>query len=261
MPKDNRVEVSIVTITRDNRVGLESTLRSVDEQKAIEIEHVVIDACSKDGSITLLQEFASRTGRIVWRSAPDAGRYDGMNKGLALSTKPLVWFLHAGDTFANCDAARTICERILDSHADWGYGLARVSRNGDVIELRGEVPFQKARFMLGQKSIPHQAVVMKTSFLRAIGGYSLTTGIAEDQNMLMRAVLHTPPLVVPEIACDFDGSGIGSHRKIIEHYADFRRFRKINGAIATITSGTDFIVGAMLCFREYVNRFLHRNFS
>ena len=88
--------ISVVTVTYNAVDALRRTLDSVRAQCWDAIEHIVIDGGSNDGTADLL---TARSGEIAfWRSEPDCGIYDAMNKGLAHSTGDYVLFLNSGDT-------------------------------------------------------------------------------------------------------------------------------------------------------------------
>ena len=90
--------LSIVTICKNNQAGLEATIRSVIDQKTDEVEYIVVDGGSEDGSAALLQEYAPYIN--IGISEPDEGIYDAMNKGMAHSSGAWILFLNAGDVLA-----------------------------------------------------------------------------------------------------------------------------------------------------------------
>lgn len=217
--------LSVVTIAFNDCDGLRRTLESVAEQD-IDLEHVVVDGGSQDGTRKLLDSVDRP--RFTYISEPDRGRYHAMNKGASIARGNVLWFMHAGDTFSSSASARLGYEELKRSEAGWGYGLTRVHRRGEVIEVRGAVPFKPSRFLVGEDTIPHQAVVMAADLLKSLGGYREDFGLAEDQRLLMSAVLREHPLVIPEILCDFDGDGAGSTRPVTDHFGDLWRARRLH---------------------------------
>lgn len=97
-----KVKISVVTITYNALPWLERTIRSVLAQKDSEVEYLIIDGGSGDGTVELIRRYESCLAR--WISEPDKGLYDAMNKGLRLATGDYIVFLNAGDTFRdeNC---------------------------------------------------------------------------------------------------------------------------------------------------------------
>ncbi|MGU3293304.1 glycosyltransferase [Williamsia sp. M5A3_1d] len=223
------VRISVVTIVREDPIGLAKTIASVRDQTAVDvIDHVVIDAASGPVTTELLDR-AQRTqhgGAFRWVSEPDGGRYDAMNKGIAMAGANLLWLLHAGDTFGSPQAVEWVLAATGDSFRGWGYGFARkVDGAGDVVGVFGYAPFSLRRFALGGKSLPHQACFFSVDLNRRVGEYDVDFGLAADQLHLLRCATVTPPLLVPEFICNFDTTGAGTSMSIRDHYLAMRAAR------------------------------------
>jgi glycosyltransferase involved in cell wall biosynthesis len=90
---------SIVTVTFNAEKVLERTMLSVLNQTCPQIEYIIVDGSSTDGTVDIIRQYAS--GLASWVSEPDLGLYDAMNKGLRMATGDYVWFLNAGDVLKN----------------------------------------------------------------------------------------------------------------------------------------------------------------
>ena len=101
---------SIITITYNAESTLEPTIRSVVGQDYPDIEYLIVDGASKDGTMAIAQRYADRIASLV--SEPDKGLYDAMNKGLERATGDYVWFLNAGDTIHSADTVSHIAAQI-----------------------------------------------------------------------------------------------------------------------------------------------------
>ena len=105
------MKLSIVTINYNNAEGLRRTLASVAAQTYRDIEHVIIDAASSDGSVEIIKEYVSSNPNgdpflkhvIKWVSEKDKGIYNGMNKGIRKATGAYVEILNSGDVLAAPD--------------------------------------------------------------------------------------------------------------------------------------------------------------
>jgi glycosyltransferase involved in cell wall biosynthesis len=108
--------VTIITITYQAERVLRDTMESVLSQKTTQLEYVLVDGGSKDGTIEIIQHyealFKARSIPFRWISEPDNGLYDAMNKGLRLATGAYVWFMNAGDTIACEDTLKTIIDSL-----------------------------------------------------------------------------------------------------------------------------------------------------
>jgi glycosyltransferase involved in cell wall biosynthesis len=98
--------VTIITVCRNASTTIEKTLLSVQQQSHPDIQHIVIDGASTDGT----QEIVSKGLRVggVLRSEADKGIYNAMNKGIALATGDIIAFLNADDMYAHSDVVKNV---------------------------------------------------------------------------------------------------------------------------------------------------------
>lgn len=104
MQKD--IRITVVTVAFNAREALETTIRSVEGQDYANLEYIVIDGGSADGSLEVIERHAADITR--WVSEPDRGIYDAMNKGVAMATGDYCIFMNAGDTFVAPDTVSTV---------------------------------------------------------------------------------------------------------------------------------------------------------
>ena len=104
MQKD--IRITVVTVAFNAREALETTIRSVAGQDYANLEYIVIDGGSADGSLEVIERHAADITR--WVSEPDRGIYDAMNKGVAMATGDYCIFMNAGDTFVAPDTVNTV---------------------------------------------------------------------------------------------------------------------------------------------------------
>lgn len=115
------MRLSIITINYNNVEGLRKTLASVASQTYRDIEHIIIDGGSTDGSVDVIKEYESTikqsvtidksTIQLKWISEKDKGIYDAMNKGIRKATGDYVWILNSGD----CAASSDVVERMMNN--------------------------------------------------------------------------------------------------------------------------------------------------
>lgn len=104
--KELRPTFSIITVTFNAERWLERTILSVLSQSYSNIEFIIVDGASKDGTVDIIKQYES--GISSWISEPDNGLYDAMNKGLKMATGDYVWFINAGDTLYTSDTLQRI---------------------------------------------------------------------------------------------------------------------------------------------------------
>lgn len=109
------IRFSIVTITYNAASVLQPTLDSVASQTFRQIEHIIVDGASTDGTVDIAKEYKIRNDAdeemmhdVVVMSEPDKGLYDAMNKGIRVATGNYILFLNAGDTFPSADTLENI---------------------------------------------------------------------------------------------------------------------------------------------------------
>lgn len=220
--------VSVITISFKDLDGLRRTVDSVRGQRYEgRIEHIVLDG----GSGNDVEEYLStlEPGFAHWQSAPDGGRYDAMNQGIARASGDLLWFMHSGDRFADPEAVAAAVRAIpagVPAREVWGFGMDHLI---GLDLVRGPIPFSLRKFLAGRQVVPHQASFFGSSLLDKIGDYDLDYGIAADQEFILRAALAREPITLRRVLCEFDTTGVGSHREPRAVFDDLRRMGEIHG--------------------------------
>ena len=169
--------LSVITINRNNVLGLQQTmtsvLRQVNKLASTHLQYIVVDGASTDGSQeiikTLLQQKKELTA--LWVSEPDTGIYNAMNKGLSLATGDYCLFLNSGDLLVTDDALWQV-ERYMEANkfaADIYYADAVFSNSqGNVQRV---YPDRLSLDFFYYDSLCHQAIFYKRELLLSVGGY------------------------------------------------------------------------------------------
>jgi len=117
---------SVITVVFNDKDNLIKTLNSVRDQKEIlkdEIEYIIVDGASKDGTLDIILNSKEVIDR--WISEPDKGLYDAMNKGINLASGKYLIFMNAGDTFADEDTLLKVKKEVeKNNYPDSLYGDA-----------------------------------------------------------------------------------------------------------------------------------------
>ena len=117
---------SIITVTYNAEKVLEDTIQSIVTQSYKNVEYIIVDGGSTDGTLSIVNKYKEHIHTLV--SEPDKGLYDAMNKGLKLATGDYVWFLNAGDTLYTADTVQRIVASLKKkvSLPDVIYGETRI---------------------------------------------------------------------------------------------------------------------------------------
>lgn len=195
--------VTVITVVRDNFEGLVLTAESIAGQDYRDWEHVVIDGVSADGTVEWLRENALGH-RTVWRSEPDDGIYDAMNKGLALASGDLVVFLNGGDVFTDGSVLGKVARDWQRRGWVWAYGAMRYidSRRRPIREFEF-YPFSRRALAQARGFVPHPTTVVQTEVMRSYGGFRLQYGFSADQEFATRISGDYSPRVFREVLVDY----------------------------------------------------------
>lgn len=175
--------ISIITINKDNAVGLERTIQSVISQNYNHIEYIVIDGGSKDGSQCVIERYANAITHSVCE--PDEGIYDAQNKGASLATGEYLLFLNAGDTLCVPD----VVERAfgLCQNEQLLFGSLVVEDAGGAVSQRD--PFDDIRMQLIADSVWHPCTFIESRLFQSVGGYRKHEyGITADHEFFIRVI-------------------------------------------------------------------------
>lgn len=115
----NKLKISVVTVSYNAVDTIEQTILSVLNQTYPNIEYIIIDGGSTDGTVNIIKKYADRIA--YWKSEPDRGIYNAMNKGTEVATGEWINFMNSGDIFHSDTVIQKLIES-LPSKADVIYG-------------------------------------------------------------------------------------------------------------------------------------------
>lgn len=140
----NIMKFSIITVSINSAATIESTLSSVAGQTHSNIEHIIVDGGSTDGTLDIINRYRSGLSHVI--SEPDNGIYDAMNKGLALANGEVVGILNSDDLYAGPRVIERIAGIFSDPAIDACYA--------DLVYVRPENLEQVVRYYSGAGFIP-----------------------------------------------------------------------------------------------------------
>jgi len=183
------MKISIVTVCYNSEATIRDTLASIAAQDWGDIEHIIIDGGSKDGTLTILRDYARDGVRIV--SEPDKGIYDAMNKGLRLATGDTIGFLNSDDFFCRSDAVRLIAERLAVSGADGVVANVALVDPDDLSRVRRfySVEGYKPWMMRFGHMPPHPTLYIRKAMFDRIGEFDDSFRISGDFDLIVRLLL------------------------------------------------------------------------
>ena len=227
------MKVTLITVCRNAAGVLADTLDSILAQDHADLETIVIDGASTDGTPDLLARYRGRLTHVV--SEPDKGIYDAMNKGLRLATGEVIGFVNAGDLLMGPGTITEVVRAFDHSGADAVYGDIIMVDELDVHRIRRvwrSGTYRRTRFRGGWMP-PHVATFFRKSVYDRFGHFRDDLRIAADYEILFRflykervPVQHLPSLLV---RFRLGGMSNGSIARILKTNAEVRRSWGLNG--------------------------------
>ncbi|MEL7633367.1 glycosyltransferase family 2 protein [Sporomusa sphaeroides] len=203
-------KVSVITVCYNSAKTLEDAIGSVVNQTYPNLEYIIIDGGSTDGTVDIIKKYKEKIS--YWISEPDEGIYDAMNKGLKRATGEWVYFLGSDDylvsdhsftdiflTRSELDEFSVICGKVIkyDSKLDYGYVCPPKPLTYEDCR-RGVMP-------------PHQGMLMKRYLIEDYGGFSLEYKIAADLDLFIKFIASNQKIIfIDKVVACFSEGGMSS---------------------------------------------------
>jgi glycosyltransferase involved in cell wall biosynthesis len=241
------MRITVVTPTLDRRDYLARTGASVLSQAAdgghpdaaFDLEWVVVDGGSTDGSVGWLADLAAADPRVRYVSGPDGGQSDAINKGLAMAAGDVVAWLNADDLYAPGALSAVAAAFAAAPAAQWLVGRYDVIDAADRPIRHGIVRYKRRRLdrcgtsgfrraILRQNLVPQPAVFWRRDFGRRVGPLDESLHWTMDYDLWLRMAAVSPPLISDRLLARFrhhaaSKSGAFDRRQFDEGYAVARR--------------------------------------
>lgn len=190
------MKVTIITATFNSAKTLRHNLNSVARQTHENIEHIIIDNCSTDATLQILQEF-KHLSTIV--SEPDTGIYNAMNKGIALATGDIIGILNSDDYLAHENTIANIVTAFKTSNAQAVYGnLVYVhNKNPEKIKRVWVAGGYNPQLFYAGWMLPHPTFYVRKEVYEQYGNYNESFKYAADYEMILRLSLKHQINIVP----------------------------------------------------------------
>ncbi|MDO4880112.1 MAG: glycosyltransferase family 2 protein [Capnocytophaga sp.] len=178
--------ISIITVSYNAVKTIEDTILSVINQTYPNIEYIIIDGGSTDGTLDIIKKYQERIA--YWVSEPDKGIYDAMNKGIAKATGELVGIINSDDWY-ELDAIENVLSLYEETNTPMIYhGGLNVIKEDNAIFYTSKAPIKINRLKKGM-IINHPATFVPKKIYEDIGGFSTSYKIASDYDFILRAFM------------------------------------------------------------------------
>lgn len=182
------MKISIITIAYNSEETIEDTILSVLAQSHKDIEYIVVDGASKDGTMDIVNKHQAGIARII--SEPDKGIYDAMNKGVLAATGDVIGILNSDDFYADNDVIKDVNTAFDKSDIEGLYAdLVYVDRNNPTRVVRNwkSGDYRPGLFLKGWMP-PHPTFFVKKGCYDQLGIYNTTLKSAADYELMLRFI-------------------------------------------------------------------------
>jgi len=222
-----KMKISLITATFNSANTISETIDSVRQQNFENLEYIIIDGASSDGTLEILKQHNDLISKLI--SQPDSGIYDALNKGLKNVSGDIVGFLHSDDILADNNILAEINNLFETKNIDLLYGdlqyitndlppkIIRYWRSGDF-----SPPLLKKGWMP-----PHPTVYFKRDLIEKIGLFNTSFKISADYDWIVRS-LTNPEIKVeylPKVLVKMKTGGVSNRnlKKIFQKsYEDYK---------------------------------------
>ena len=253
------MKISLITACYNSAATIKTAMDSVLAQRGVDVEYIVVDGGSTDGTVEQLKEFergllnlsTSQPFNFRWLSEKDSGMYDAINKGIKMATGDIIGILNADDVLATDDTLAHIAELFshkeqkgqesgeeICGHVDCVYADIRFVREGSTVEaLRGAPTVRycsakrwRPRMFRFAAMVPHPSFYVRRECFERLGGYSLDYRICSDFELEFRflGIAKLRAVYLPECVVVMRMGGAstaGWHSNVVINREDLRALR------------------------------------
>lgn len=213
MPSERRPKISIVTVCLNAEKTIRHTLESVARQNYPNLEYIIVDGVSTDGTLRIVDEYRKHIAKVV--SEPDAGISDAFNKGARLATGDLIGYINANDYYTEGALARVAeAWRSTNPPPDILYGEAYFMEHGTPLLVWNALPISEMNLLYPM--FCHQAMFVRKEVFDHVGYFDGKLKFTMDYDWTLRCLtrrLNFKAMPTPPV-CYFSLEGATSKRPI-----------------------------------------------
>ncbi|WP_025761344.1 glycosyltransferase family 2 protein [Dyadobacter tibetensis] len=182
------MKISIITVVFNGRKTLQSCIDSVLSQDYPDLEYIIIDGNSTDGTQEMVRSYGNKINHLV--SEPDQGIYDAMNKGIALASGEVIGILNADDFYTSTHTLSLVAQAFADPSVDASYADLEYVHAQDidkVTRLWKSGEYKSGAFLNGWMP-PHPTFFVRRTCYNRYGNFRLDMGSAADYELMLRLI-------------------------------------------------------------------------
>ena len=210
--------ITVVTIGRNCRDDLLKTMKSVISQTYSNIEYIVVDGASSDGSPDAAREMLEKAklARSKVLSERDSGISDAMNKGVGLANGQILIHLHAGDWFVGNEVLARVAESWLQHNWRWAIASSNVV-DADGLIVHVYKPLADVETLIKKNGVPHQSTFLAKDIFDQHGLFKTDMHQAMDYEFWLRIAFRGDerPFTLPFVTTNFSAGGASSNLRAL----------------------------------------------
>ena len=219
--------VTIITVVFNGKKHLEKTIQSIINQTYKNIEYIIIDGGSTDGTLDIIKKYEDRID--YWISEKDKGISDAFNKGVKLASGEYINFQGDGDGFYNKHSLSNVLENIDSNNDIFISGkIQRIDEKGKRIFVSKHIKKFNKKSLLFRMSMPHQGLFTHKNYFKKYGLFDVNNTFCMDYEHLLRAYHEFPHVITKDmIVANWRDDGIGTGR-ILEIFKEYDKIKRDN---------------------------------
>lgn len=242
-PKNNLPLVTIITIVHNNVKTIRTAVQSVAHQSYENIEHIVIDNCSNDGTLEAIYQQENDISLII--SEPDDGIYHALNKGIKLANGEIIGFLNSDDVLKNRNTITTIVQNLMAEDNEAVYGDLQYfskQRPNRIIRSWKSNKYTSKKFRQGWMP-PHPTFYTYKDIYLKYGFFDISYKISSDYDMMLRLLYEKKikAKYIPEVLVKMQRGGVSNQNLrsiMLKSKEDFLIMKKYNFSLLTLINKT-----------------------
>ncbi|MBK7667437.1 MAG: glycosyltransferase [Sphingobacteriaceae bacterium] len=182
------MKISIITVTYNSASTIEQTIQSVLNQSYRNIEYIIVDGVSTDGTLDIINKYYSQIHKIV--SEKDKGIYDALNKGIDLATGDVIGILHSDDFYMSSNVIENVANSFNQNQCDALYANLYYVDKDDTDKIKRKWHsgnYSEGSFLNGWMP-PHPTFFVKKEIYNKLGKFDLQFTSAADYELMLRFI-------------------------------------------------------------------------
>lgn len=220
--KEHNIKISIITVVYNGKDTLAQTIESVISQDYANIEYIIIDGNSTDGTQGIIKEYGHRIS--YWMSEPDRGIYDAMNKGIEYASGDVIAFINSGDTYEDNILSEVVKDfKTETENIDILICGVNITRKGKFVARRVADIKRVEQKIVMEMPCCHQGIFAKSKWLKGKYNFNIKYKIAADYDWLLKCYYEGAKIKCANIVVanyDIEGFSARNQRVLVEELKD-----------------------------------------